>query len=102
MWLNNAPKGKFFYQLSSQEPQEYRIIQDNVLKNVFERKNVLSFVDINKDGTNDIIVSDPSTKRLNFWLNMQKPRKFGDMCVADDQWYVVKKVVSSTLVFIVS
>ncbi|GJD06163.1 T-cell immunomodulatory protein [Galdieria sulphuraria] len=88
IWLNNVPKGKFFYQLSSQEPQEHRIVQDDVLQKIFEKGSVLSFLDVNKDGTMDIVASDPDTKYLNFWLNVQKTRQFGDLCIPDDEWTV--------------
>ncbi|GJQ08831.1 hypothetical protein GpartN1_g622.t1 [Galdieria partita] len=86
VWLNQAHKGKSFYQLSSHDPQEHRIVQDYVLKKVFEKGSVLSFLDVNKDGTIDMAVGDPDTHYLNFWLNLQKRRKFGDLCSPDDEW----------------
>lgn len=87
VWLSRAANGKFFYEQSF---QERRIIQDDVLKNIFEAKSVLSFLDVNKDGTIDIVASDPKTNHLNMWLNIQKSRKFGDLCSPDDEWLVYK------------
>jgi integrin alpha FG-GAP repeat containing protein 1 len=93
VWLSRAANGKFFYEQSF---QERRIIQDDVLKNIFEAKSVLSFLDVNKDGTIDIVASDPKTNHLNMWLNIQKSRKFGDLCSPDDEW-IMQRHESDTI-----
>eukprot|EP00871_Galdieria_phlegrea_P006001 jgi/Galph1/889/GphlegSOOS_G5721.1 len=79
VWLNPAVNGKSFFELDSDDPHFYRLVEYSVLSNIFDRGSLLTFIDINKDGTTDVLASNPSTGNLIYWLNRQQLRKFGQL-----------------------
>mmetsp|Transcript_9954 Transcript_9954/g.30349 ORF Transcript_9954/g.30349 Transcript_9954/m.30349 type:complete len:356 (+) Transcript_9954:133-1200(+) len=99
IWTNpaRADSSPNFYSISIDDPQYYHLLSMDLYEPSGDGQ--VAFADFNGDGTTDLVFMRPKHRDVIMLANLQRPRKFGSVCMADSEWRLEKHVVLEDVYF---
>jgi len=96
VWYNPGEE-KDFWDLRSTDSEYYRLV--DVFLDGTNGDGVIAFVDINGDGTNDLVIPNSGSENVRVYLNLQTQRKYAMLCEPDPEWKLESVIAVSNVRF---